>query len=71
MKRILKRLLCLAFAGTMLLGCACSSAKNPAGGNENLHTENVVYNYDSGIDYNGKCLSFIANGNTMTLKAVC
>ena len=65
MKRILKRLLCLALAGTMLLGCACSSAKDPVGGNGNLQTEEtVVYNYDSGINYNGKCLSFIENGDT-------
>lgn len=63
MKRILKKLLCFALAGISIVACGCSGLK-PSTGNGNLNTTATVYNYDSGINYNGKKLSFIANGVT-------
>ena len=65
MKGIMKRVLSLALLGTMLFGYACSPSESSSGQeNPSLNAESVVYNYDSGINYDGRCLSFIDEGKT-------
>lgn len=61
MNSIIKRLIVLMLGATMLFTCACTPTEKPSNNknNQQLEEESVVYNYDSGINYNGKCLSFI------------
>ena len=63
MKHIFRKLLCIALAGISLVACGCSGLKTPTTGGD-LNTTATAYNYDSGINYQGKSLPFITNGQT-------
>lgn len=65
MKRIFRSLVCLALMGMMTFSYACSPAENSSGEKQpQAYTESEAYTYDSGINYEGKCLSFIDGAET-------